>query len=270
MLRPRNLPAPDRLSVLAATILLAYALARFVNLPARELALQLPGLYLAVQVNIQTVIALLVAGLTATGADWLMRDHPAIKGNSTLEHWLLPALTAWVIGLPLFQLPLSPVWWVGFALGGGLLMLVLVAEYIVVDPEDARQPPAAAALTAVSFALFLVLAVALRFAGTRLFLILPAIVLAAGLVSLRALHLRLHGRWVFVEACIIAVLIGQMAAALHYWPLSPAAYGLALLGPAYALTSLVGSLAEGEMLPQAVIEPAVVLAVVWGAALWIR
>ena len=143
MLKTRNLPDAERLSVLAATILLAYALARFVNLPGYELAIQLPGVYLSVEINVRTFVTLLVAGLTASGADWLLRDHPALGDRSTLEHWLLPALTAWVIGIPLFQTPPGPIWWAGFALGGGLLMLVLVAEYIAVDPEDIRQPPRA-------------------------------------------------------------------------------------------------------------------------------
>lgn len=270
VIKPRYLPDTNRISMLAATILLAYALARFVNLPIRELAIQLPGLYLNVQINVRTFVALLVAGLTAAGADWLLRDHPAFKGKSTIEHWLLPALTALVIGLPLFQLPLGPLWWGGFALGGGLLMLVLVAEYISVDPEDVRQPPAAAGLTAVSFALYLALAVALRFAELRLFLILPALTLAVFLVSLRALNLRLRGQWAFIPAGVVALITGQIVAALHYWPLAPVPYGLALLGPAYALTSLIAGLVEGEPLRQALVEPGVVLVLVWGAALWIR
>lgn len=270
MLRPRYLPNPDRLSVLAATILLAYALTRFIDLPAREIAVQLPGVYLAYQINVRTIVALLAAGLTASGADWMLQEHPALKNKGTFEHWLLPALTAWVIGLPLYQLPNGPLWWAGFLIGGVLLMAVLVAEYITVDPDDVRQPAAAAGLTAVSFALFLALAIALRFAGIRLFLIVPALGLAAGLVSLRTLHLRLHGRWAFIEAGIITLITGQIAAALHYLPLAPVPFGLALLGPAYALTSLIANLAEEEPLQQAIIEPGLVLTILLGTALWIH
>lgn len=267
--KSRNLPDANRLSMLAATILLAYALARFVDLPARDLAIQLPGIYLAIQVNVRTAVALLVAGLTATGADWLLRQHPAIHNQSTFEHWLLPALTAWVIGIPMFQLPLGPLWWISFAIGGALLMLVLVAEYIAVDPDDVRQPVAAAGLTAVSFALYLTLAIALRHAGIRLFLLLLALTLAGGLVSLRSLHLRLHGRWTVTQASLIALISGQIAAGLHYFPLSPITFGLTMLGPTYALTSLIANLAEKEPLRQAIIEPALVLVIVWGTALWI-
>ena len=270
MIKPRYLPDTDRLSVLAAMILLAYALARFIDIPAKELAFQLPGVYLTLQFNVRTIVAFLVAGLTASGADWLLRQHPALGSGGTYEHWLLPALTAWVIGIPLFQMPLGPLWWAWFALGGGALMLVLVAEYIVVDPDDVRQPVAAAGLTAVSFALYLTLAIALRFSEMRLYLILPALILAAALVSLRTLHLRLHGVWAIIPSGLIALLCGQFAAALYYWPLSPVSFGLAVLGPAYALTSLIANLIEQQPLKMAILEPAIVLAVVWSTALWIH
>ncbi|MEJ2224669.1 MAG: DUF1731 domain-containing protein [Syntrophobacterales bacterium] len=52
----RNLPNADRLSVLAAAILLAYALTRFVDIPLSRLEVQLPGVYLAVEINIRTVV----------------------------------------------------------------------------------------------------------------------------------------------------------------------------------------------------------------------
>ena len=262
----RHLPSSDRLSLVAATILLAYALGRLIQLPVLNLATQLPGLYLAVNINVQSVVAFVMAGLTAAGADWLLREHPALRGKNTIEHWFLPAMTAMAVGLPLFQIPLSPVWWVGFALGGGLILLVLIAEYITVDAEDARQAPAAAILIAVSFALYLVLSSGLRFADLRLFLLLPALFVAGGLVSLRSLRLRLPDRWCFTEAGLVALITVQIAAALRYWPLNPVTFGLALLGPAYGLTTLLGNLAENEPMRQAIVEPAVVLAIIWGIA----
>lgn len=266
----QSLPDANRMSVLAAVILLAYALARFVNLPTRDFSLQLPGLYLEIEVGIQATVSLLVAALTAAGSDWLMRLHPASRQHGTLEHWLLPALTAWVIGLPLFQLPLGWLWWAGFAFGGILLVLVLLAEYITIDPNDVRQPAAAMALTAVSYALYLTLASSLRFAGVRLFLAMPALALAVWLVSLRHLHLRLHGRWLPGLAGVVALICAQITAGLHYLPLSTVGFGLALIAPAYALTSLFANLEEGESAIQALREPAIIFLAVLAAALWIR
>jgi hypothetical protein len=98
-------------------------------------------------------------------------------------------------------------------------------------------------------------------------LLLPALALAGGLVSLRTLRLRLPDRWCFMEAGLVAIITVQIGAALRYWPLNPVAFGLALLGPTYALTILLGNLAESEPLRQAIVEPAVVLAIIWAIAL---
>ena len=266
----QHFPRADRLSILAAMILLAYALASYVELPPRTLALQLPGVYLEAVIDANTIAALLVAGLTASGADWLLRTHPAVGGHRTFEHWLVPAFTAWTIGVPLSQISGAPQWWLGFIGGGALLMLVLLAEYITLDPNDVRQPIAAAGLTSVSFALCLILAISLRFSGLRLFLILPALALAFWLVCLRTLHLRLHGRWVFLQAGAISLVCVQIATVLHYLPVSTVSYGLALIGPAYALTSLIANLNEDEPMRQALVEPAIMLLVILGAAWWIN
>jgi hypothetical protein len=271
----RNLPNPDRISVFISIILLAYVLTHLVDLPRYELATRLIGIYIVLQINIQTITPILIAGLTAAGADWLLSDHPAMQGKvqrrgSRIQHWLLPALTAWVIGIPLSQLSFGLLWWGGLVAGCTLLTLILLAEYIAIDLEDIRHPAAETGLTAVSFAMYLIIAIALRAAGLRLYLILPALTLTAGVVSLRTLHLRSGGDWDMIEAGLIALMAGQVTAALHYWPLSPTSFGLAMLGPAYALTNLVSNLAEAASLRQALVGPVSTLLVIWGAAWWMR
>ncbi len=256
----------NRVSVLASAILLSYTLAGFISFPAQILTIQLPGIFFEFQLNVQVVVSLFVAGLTATGADWLVREHPSFQERFTIQHWLLPALVAWVIGLILFQQPFSLLWWIIFAVGGVILILVLVAEYIVVDPNDVRQIPAVIGLTAISYALFLMLAITIRAAEIRLFLLTPAISLGCALTSLRTLHLRLHHRWAFTATAVIAIIIGQLSAALNYLNIEPITFGLILLGPAYALTSLVGGLLEKKYWRQVMVEPIVVLIFVWGFA----
>jgi hypothetical protein len=296
----RNLPNTERLSVLAATILLAYALTRFVTLPGWELTAHPLGILVSLRINVQTIIPLLVAGLMAAGTNWLLSDHPAlgthrgerlasrIPGENErtahpeqrapeqtqrgpgAEHWLLPAVVAWVISIPLAQLPAGPWWLLGLAIGGGLLVVILTAEYVAIDADDLRQPIAEAVLTAVSFAAYLLLAIALRAAETRLYLILPALAFTASVVSLRTWHLRLGGEWAWIEAGLVLVIVGQVAAALHYWPLPALSYGVAVLGPAYALTNLVTGIAQGATFRQALAGPLVMLAIAWGVAWWIR
>jgi len=164
----QHLPDANRLSVVTATILLAYALTPFVKLPGQEFDIQLPGFLLQIRLNFNTVVSVLVALLAAAGTDWLMQGHPTASGVARLPNWLLPALTAWAIGVPLTTLEVSTAWWGVFALGGLLLIMVLVAEYIVVDPTDLRHTPASVGLIAVSFALYLVLAISLRASSLRL------------------------------------------------------------------------------------------------------
>jgi hypothetical protein len=73
-------------------------------------------------------------------------------------------------------------------------------------------------------------------------------------------------RWEFIWAGGIALISAQLASALHYWPISPIQFGLALLGPLYALTSLAGSLGEESPLRRAALEPLAALLLAWGAA----
>jgi len=268
--KPHNLPDSEKLSILTATILLAYALAHFLNIPERELAVQLPGLYLSIPFNSRTIITILVVGLTASGTNWLLEDHPAARSHRLYQHWALPSLTAWVIGFPINQLPFGAFWIASFFIGGAIFVLVLIAEYITIDLDDFRQPLAASGLTAVSFSIYLMFAIALHYSGFRLILMLPVVLVAGTLVSLRTLQLRLHGRWAFFESASIALVGCQIAAALHYWPLSPLSFGLALLGPTYSLTSFIASLAEGDTVRQSLIEPFFILIILWGLAIWLR
>ncbi len=268
----RNFPDPNRLSVLMAAILLAYALARFISLPPLVLPISLFGIDLPFQVNFQTLVALVVAVMAASGSIWLISDHPILKNEKigwrdTLQFWLLPALTAFLLSIPLNFVSTSPAWWVVFIVGAFLLVLVFIAEYAVVDVSDLRHPASTRLLIILSFALFLILVIAVRAAGLRLYLIVPTIVFTAGLVSLHALYLRLDGRWLTGWAIGIALAIGQIAIGLHYWPLTPTRYGLILLGLVYAMAGTAAAIEDHQPLRQALAEPLSVLGATWVIAL---
>ena len=260
------LPGADRLGVLTAAVLLTFALTRLLPADAVELRFTIGQFYLTYPVNLTTILTLLAGGLAATGMDWLLRGHPAFGQRAPAEHWLLPTLATLVAGVPLGVLPNGLSWWVTFAIAGLALAIVFIAEYIVVDPASPNYATATALLTALSFAVYLVLLTALRSTGPRLILALPSIFAASGLVSLRVLRLRVPGRWELAWAGGIALISTQLASALHYWPVSPIRFGLLLLGPLYALTSLAGSLEEKTPIRRAALEPLVVLALTWVAA----
>ena len=270
MTEKHYLPDPTRVSILTAIVLLAFALTRLVSAPPLQLTIPLAGVYVTLSFNLNTMIVLLAAGLTAAGMDWLLRTHPSLEKGETREHWLLPTLTVLVIGVALYTLPQTIIWWLGFGLGAAILLLVFFAEFVAVDPIDSRYPFATAVLTVLAFIIFLILAVALKATNVRLFLLAPALFVGGGLVALRTLHLRLNERWELTWAIGIGLVTIQLGAALYYMPLTPVRFGLGLLGPLYALTSLAVSLAEGIPPRQAILEPAVMLVLLCGLMIWFR
>lgn len=266
----RYLPDPDRVGILTSTVLLAFALTHLIQAPEFNMEIQLPGFFLLLPLNLPTAMTVLTAALTAAGMDWLLRGHPSLGGRPTYQWWLLPTLSTFVIGVPLSILPMGDLWWVGFLVAGAFLFFVFVAEYIVVDPGAPYYAIAIAGLTSISFTLFLVLAVALRYSGARLYLLVPALFLAAFLASLRIVHLRLSGRWEYAWSAGIAFVCVQLASGLHYWPLSPIQLGLMLTGVLYGLTSFGMNLMEDQPARRAVLEPAIVIGLCWGLAAFIQ
>lgn len=264
------LPDADRVGVLTSTVLLAFALNHLIQSPDFNLEIQLPGFFLSLPLNLSTAMSLLTAGLTATGMDWLLRGHPSLKGRATFQWWILPTLSTFVISVPLNILPPGTAWWIGFGVSGGFLFFVFLAEYIVVDPAAPRYGTAMAGLTAISYTLFFILTVALRYSDARLFLMLPALFFSAALAGLRILHLRLSGRWEYPWAIGIGFITTQIAAGLNYWPLSPIQFGLMLIGPLYGLITLAANLGEDLTARRAALEPALATALCWGLAIVIR
>jgi len=268
--RQNYLPDSNRIGVLASTVLLALVMTRLIQVPGISLELQLPGFLVSLPLNLATIMSLLTAGLTATGMDWLLRSHPALHGKTTVQWWLLPTLTTVVISVLLSLLPDGTAWWVGFALSGVFLILVFLAEYVSVDQSAPYYPTAIAGLTAISYTLFFILAIALRFGDVRLYIILPTLFLASGLASLRILNLRLGGSWEYAWSLGIAFVCAQIAAGLHYWPLSPIQFGLMLIGPLYGVVNYAILLGEDLPSRRAALMPAIATSLCWGLAILIR
>lgn len=270
----RSQPFPDlnHLSLLVSTILLAYTLTHFVSIPALEVNLSLLGIYFPFNINFSTLVSWLVAGLTASGTAWLLQSHPSTLGKpifSTTGHWLLPSLTALVLMRAINLLSFGTAWWIA-AVGSGILLTVaLAAEYIALDDTSRYFIAAEICITGFSIVLFLILAIALHSAETRLFYRIPVISFAGLLVYLRIINLRSPGKWALVEGSVPFLIIMEIAAALHYWPIGSVSFGLALTGPLYALIEINDSLPgqDRPFLPQDLLWPGLILALSWGVAL---
>jgi hypothetical protein len=264
-----HLPSADRIGVLIASVLMAFALTRLIQSPRFTLTLDLPGFYFAFPITLSTFMTILAAALAAAGMDWLTRENSLRDGRANPEHLLLPTITTFVIGVPLSLLPDGWAWWSGFAFGAVLLAAVFLAEFVTTTPSAPSYAFARAGLTALAYALFLILAASLRFAGARLFILVPALFIFAGLISLRTLHLDGTDRWDFPWAIGIGLVCAQIGAGLHYWAVTPVQFGLALTGPLYALTMLSMSLAENIPVRRAAVGPAVIVGMAWAAAVFL-
>jgi hypothetical protein len=249
-------PDGSRMSVLIATILLVYAATQFIRQPINQIAIQLPGFFLPISINFRNIIWLGVAVLAIAGMDWLLVDYPALEPRQRVQHWLLPALTAWVIGVPLYSLPAGADWWMVYILGGILLTLVFWGEFYSVNPAANRVEVAVLGLAGLSYALFVVLTAGLRSSGTRLYLVVPAVVITAFLLTLRALYQTSDGRWLYGWSIAVGLLLGQVAIALHYLPFNAIQFGLLLVGMLYAAISLADRAVHKPLTRPDFIEPA--------------
>jgi len=260
--RSTNFPDINRLSIVAGVIFLLYATVPFVNIPSQQININFISIVFSYRLEFASIISILVAVLAASGSDWLVQSHPNRDSHSLLRHGYIPALTAWVIGVPLSSLSIGPEWWVVLALGGLLLILVFISEYIVVDPHSAVHVPASMGLTAVSFALYLTLAITVRAAGLRLFLLAPALVISLFLLVLRSINLRApFGRWNYYWATGISIFIGQLVVGLHYLPINSIVFGLILVAIAYSLTLFAENLEEGMVGNKLWVEPFLIFSI---------
>lgn len=266
----RFMPDANRIGLLTSTVLLALALARLIPSSGFNIEVQFPGFLLAVPLNITSIMGILTAGLTATGMDWLLRGNPSLKNRVTFQWWLLPTLTTFVISVSLTTLPSDQFWWVSFIFSGTFIFFVILAEYIVVDADAPYYSLSVAGLTSISYTLFFVLSIALNASGIRLFILLPALFIASLLASLRILYLRMSGKWEIAWSLGIGLVCVQLAAGLHYWPLTPIQFGLLLVGPLYGLINLVINLRENIPVRRATMSSSIALAICWGLAIFLR
>jgi hypothetical protein len=238
----RHFPNRDRLSVLTAVILLAFALARFLDLPTRSFGTTLFGSPLGIELNGPVLMLVLVAALISAGSDTLIRSHPALagrRGERTAIHWILPGATAVVLGAVLNQLPTGPVWWLGLGLTALALILVLVAEYTVVERGDPAWDLAALGLTALAYTLALILFALLRSLGARALISASIGGLMASALAWRLFALKTiaAGR-AALYATVVGLAVAEAIWAINYWRVVPSSAGLLAMIPFYLVVGL--------------------------------
>jgi hypothetical protein len=232
----------QRLSVLAALVVLGNGLSRLVSIPSRGFVLTILNVQWTVLVNGPAIFLILVGALVAAGADSVLRAHPAHRqhaGGSRLQsllHLVLPATATMGGGLALSLFPSGPRWWVGMVAVSVLVVLCVVGEYVVIDRTDYRYDPASIGLGILAYTLLALMLSALHASETRLAVFLPVAALVVGILALRLLELTAPpGPRLLAYAGGTGLTIAQLALPLNFWPLPSVAFGLGLTVATYCV-----------------------------------
>jgi hypothetical protein len=232
--RPQFFPRTGQLSVLTAVIGLGYAVSRFLHLPARNLETILFGSPISVRIDGKLILLLLLTALITTGTDVLMRSHPRLRQDPLdlrpLCHWIVPSLTALSAGVLLNSLAAGSLWLLGMLVGTGVLVLVLVAEYAVIEPAHQVFYQMQIGLTLLAYLVALVWFSWVALLGVRSALSATSTLLIGSLISFRLLRLYTipapQAGW---NSLAVGLLLAELMWVLGYWALPPLVVGAWLL-----------------------------------------
>jgi len=248
----------DRASVVAALVVLGLILATFLQLSTWTREVKVLGSPLKITVSQTGLMAALLVGITCAGTDAIVRSHPTarrIEARYSFVTWTLPALTVLLATVLLPQAP-TPLYRIGgMALTGLVLILVISAEYLTVDPEDSRYPIARLSLNGWAYLLALVIYVLIYSLKARSLVSATAVMLVSSSLALEFLRSAGQG---FARTALYALIAGLSTAeiiwAMNYWQVSGITGGLLLLLGFYVFTGLAVQQLQGRLTRRVVVE----------------
>lgn len=242
----------DRLSVVTGALLLALALARLLEVPARHFEVPVLGSPLGFDLSETTVLLLIIGGMAATGVESLLQVHPQVKQGQvqrTAVFWIVPALLSMALASWLNRLEDVGLWTLGMFAAALLIPLALVAEYSAVSPRLRRDTWLQWAYNVLIHLVALILFAVLYDARLRGLLGAPLLFAGATLLASR-LYWALTGgtRKALAYGAVTALPATQLLLVVNYWPLSALQGGLVLLLAFYVLVGLMQQYLEHEHL----------------------
>lgn len=260
MIRNKISVVLSRFSIVSALDALSLTLIYFLpeDVPARVLSI--PGLQISF--SPLQLIPLFIAIISLTGAYWVLISNPEIerKGwlvQQVLPNLVLPAINIFIFALILIQTNKSYEWW-GILFAGVLTFsIILYAEYQVMKSNVSTNTIFTVLLISLAHALFMAFTIALRASISRVFLIIPAIVLASIFVSYRTIYLRTDGKFKAYWIYVVTFICFQFAIALYYLFLTPNQYGLILTAILFVSNAVIARIGQGDR-KRLYIEPLVI------------
>ena len=235
----------NRFSILLA--FLAFGFALVFLLPGDLDAVSTNILGIRIQLSYYSFVPFLLALLAAVGAVWVFSTHPKwlqekLSLLSLLPHLMLPFISTMILAIVLRQSARSLTWWVVYLTGYIIVVLLLRAEYVLIEETEMNSLGYSILIISFSFGLFLLLTISLKNSDIRIIAQFLLFFLSSMFVSYRLLSLRESSSDNFLMALLASWLVTQLAVGLHYVFIRPIQYGLLLTGLLYSLSSLLNQL----------------------------
>jgi hypothetical protein len=255
----------DRVSVLIWVVLFGLAAQRLLVLPTHTFSTTVLGSPISIPLAGTTVLAALLAGLVATGAESVVRAHPRnqpgalgiwtasarARTASLRNHWVYWALPIALVVVAHLLLPLAPsrlYWLVGLMLTGTLLGLGMAGIYYTIDPFATGYRRARLGLNALTYGVALLLFLVVYRTRTRSIVSATEVMLVSTLLALELLRgSERPTSLVALYAGITGLVLGQATWALNYMRLDGLTGGLLLLLLYYNIVGLSQHALQGRI-----------------------
>jgi len=224
-IQPTSETERDKLSVLLAIILSSATLFRFVELPNLSWGVQsVLGSPLGFNFGGEMLVVILIVGLVLTGTLSILQDHPLrdTQERPLFFSLITPTIGSLLVSLLLIRATSWMLWLVALCLGGLVIGVLVHLSYQAFSPAGSFYPTARTLLNIIDYlAGFVLFSMLLREQG-RALVTGPAVLLLSGLLALELLSASgAKLSRIFLYVGIIALIEGELAWVIGYWPISP-------------------------------------------------
>lgn len=264
----------DKLSVLLAIILASATLFRFVELPSISWGVQrVFGSPLGFNFGGNILVVLLIVGLVSTGTLSILQDHPLRdkQERPLLFSLITPSIGSLLVSLLLIRAHTWMLWLISLILGGLAIGILVHLSYQAFSPTSRSYPTARTLLNIIDYLTGFVLFSFLLCEQERALVTGPAVLLLSGLLSLELLSASgVSIRQLLLFVGIIALLEGELAWVIGYWPVSSWTLATILSLGLYVWSGIGYQYLLDRLNKRIIIEFAGMSALVLILVLWIR
>ncbi|HEY3341841.1 MAG TPA: hypothetical protein VGK81_07475 [Anaerolineae bacterium] len=255
----------NRVLVLVALIALTPVVLQVVELPTRSATISFLGSALSINLSADSLLLVLMPVLACAGADWVLRDHPDVRGGEIpylFPFWVAPAFAALTVAWLLTRIPAWPLWIAVLLIGVTAIATLLFAEYVGLSPYARGYAVARLLLTSVSYAIAFSLFTLIYSSRDRSVIsaTISAVVAFGLALDLMAPHIIGLGT-ASTFSLVVGLIVGESTWALNYWNISNWSAGVLLLAVLYVMTGLAQQYFQDRLTRSVLVEFGVVAAI---------